>query len=163
MIDGVVHPAFILLAGAALVGLTRGHLRSAVLFAAPLATLWALWQIPDGVVATAQFLGYEIQPIEGSPVRRLFATIFAIMAFTGGLFAFRQARWYEGVEFGLYAVAAIEDVAHRYEFHCRAARQIAEEYFDSGAVLRSLIDRAMNHAAAGTPSANQARRRSPEG
>lgn len=107
MIDGVLHPAFILLAGAFLVGITRGHLRNAVLFAAPLATLWALWQIPDGVVATASFLGYEIQPIEGSAVRRLFATIFSIMAFTGGLFAFRQAQWYELAAGYAYAAGAV--------------------------------------------------------
>ncbi len=107
MIDGVIHPAFLLLAGAFLIGLTRGHLRSAVLFAAPVATLWALWQIPDGVVATAYFLGYEIQPIEGSAVRRLFATIFTIMAFTGGLFAFRQAKWYELAAGYAYAAGAV--------------------------------------------------------
>ncbi len=107
MIDGVIHPAFILLVGALLTGLTRGHLRSAVLFAAPLATLWALWQIPDGVVATAGFLGYEIQPIEGGAVRRLFATIFTVMAFTGGLFAFRQARWYELAAGYAYAAGAV--------------------------------------------------------
>ena len=107
MIDGVLHPALILLAGAFLVGITRGHLRNAVLFAAPLATLWALWQIPDGVVATASFLGYEIQPIEGSAVRRLFATIFSIMAFAGGLFAFRQAQWYELAAGYAYAAGAV--------------------------------------------------------
>ena len=107
MIDGAIHPAFLLLAGAFLVGLTRGHLRSAVLFIAPLATLWAVWQIPDGVVATASFLGYDIQPIEGGAVRRLFATIFTIMAFTGGLFAFRQARWYELAAGYAYAAGAV--------------------------------------------------------
>ena len=107
MIDGVLHPAFILLAGALLIGFTRGHLRSAVLFAAPVATLWALWQIPDGVVATAYFLGYEIQPIEGGAVRRLFATIFTVMAFTGGLFAFRQAKWYELAAGYAYAAGAV--------------------------------------------------------
>ena len=67
--DGVLHPAFVLLVGALLVGPCRGHLRTAVLFIAPLATLWAVWQIPDGVAATASFLGYEIQPIEGGAVR----------------------------------------------------------------------------------------------
>lgn len=107
MIDGVLHPALILLAGALLVGVTRGHLRSAVLFAAPVLTLWALWQIPDGVVATTWFLGYEIQPIEGSAVRRLFATIFSIMAFVGGLFAFRQAQWYELAAGYAYAAGAV--------------------------------------------------------
>jgi len=107
MIDGALHPAFVLLAGALLIGPARGRLRTAVVFAAPLAALWALWQVPDGVVATASFLGYEIQPIEGSPVRRLFATIFAIMAFTGGLFAFRQAKWYELAAGYAYAAGAV--------------------------------------------------------
>jgi hypothetical protein len=45
------------------------------------------------------------------------------------------------------AVAAIEEVGGRYDFHCRCARQIADEYFDHRKVLPSLIDRAMNPAA----------------
>ncbi len=107
MIDGVLPPALIMLAGAALVALTRGHLRTAVLFLTPLATLWAVWQVPDGVAVTAQFMGYDIEPVEGSPVRRLFASIFAIMAFTGGLFAFRQAQWYELAAALAYAAGAV--------------------------------------------------------
>ena len=107
MIDGVLPPALLLLASAVLIGLTRGHLRAVVLFAAPVAALWAVWQVPDGVVVTTQFLGYDIEPVEGSPVRRLFASIFAIMAFTGGLFAFRQARWYELSAAYAYAAGAL--------------------------------------------------------
>jgi hypothetical protein len=42
------------------------------------------------------------------------------------------------------ALAGIEEVNRRYEFHCRAARAIAEEYFDSAKVLSRLIDKAMN-------------------
>ena len=41
------------------------------------------------------------------------------------------------------AAAAIEDVLARYDYHCRDARALAEEYFESGKVLRrmlSLID-----------------------
>ena len=83
-------PALILLAAAVLIGPLRGHWRSAVVLVAPLATLWAVWQIPDGVVTTVPFLDYVIEPVEGSPLRRLFATIFALMAFVGGLYAFRQ-------------------------------------------------------------------------
>ncbi len=87
-------PALILLVGAILIGPLRGHLRSAVVLVAPLLTLWAVWQVPDGVVTTAPFLDYVIEPVEGSPLRRLFATIFALMAFVGGLYAFRQASSY---------------------------------------------------------------------
>jgi hypothetical protein len=46
------------------------------------------------------------------------------------------------------AVAAIEAVNGRYEEHCRAARDIAEAYFDARRVLPQLIERALNPAAA---------------
>jgi hypothetical protein len=42
------------------------------------------------------------------------------------------------------ALAGIEDIDSRYEFHCRAARAVAEEYFDSVKVLRRLVEKAMN-------------------
>jgi multicomponent Na+:H+ antiporter subunit D len=104
----LLSPALILVAGAILTALSRGQLRNAVIFAAPLITLWAIWQVPDGVAGTITFLEYyQLQPVEGSPLRRLFATIFAIMAFAGGLYAFRQAKWYELAAAQAYAAGAI--------------------------------------------------------
>ena len=100
-------PALIMLCGALLIGPARGHWRTAVVLIVPLATLWAVWQVPDGVVGTLPFLGYQIEPLEGSPLRRLFATVFALMAFGGGLYAFRQARWYELASAYAYAAGAI--------------------------------------------------------
>jgi len=41
------------------------------------------------------------------------------------------------------ALAAIEEINARYQFHCRAAREIAEEYFDSDKVLSWLVEKAM--------------------
>ncbi|MFW6093917.1 MAG: Na(+)/H(+) antiporter subunit D [Pseudomonadota bacterium] len=103
----VFPPALVLLAGAALGAVTRGTLRNAVVLLAPLATLYLVWQVPDGVPYTLQFLDYATEPVEGSPVRRLFATIFAFMAFAGALFAFRQARWYELTAAHAYAAGAV--------------------------------------------------------
>ena len=103
----VLPPALVMLGGAVLIGLTRGHLRNLFVLGTPLVALWAVWQIPDGVVATVSFLDYLIEPVEGSPVRRLFATIFAVMAFGGGLYAFRQAKWYELAAAYIYAAGAI--------------------------------------------------------
>jgi multicomponent Na+:H+ antiporter subunit D len=100
-------PAFVLLIAAVLIGLVKGHARSAVLLLAPLITLWAIWQIPDGVQSTVKFLSYNIEPVEGSPLRRLFATVFAIMVFVGGLYSFRIARWYELAAGYAYAAGAI--------------------------------------------------------
>jgi hypothetical protein len=42
------------------------------------------------------------------------------------------------------AVAAIEAVESNYERHCRAAREFAEEYFDSRKVLARLLDEVMS-------------------
>jgi len=106
MID-FIPPALILLAGALLIGPTRGWLRTGIVLVAPLLTLAVVWQVPDGVVLTLEFLQYPIEPIEGSPLRRLFATIFALMAFAGGLYAYRQARWYELAAAYAYAAGAI--------------------------------------------------------
>jgi len=102
-----LSPAFVLLAGALLTGPARGHLRTVIVLVAPLITLWAVWQVPDGVVQTAPFLNYQIELVEGSPLRRLFATIFAFMAFGGGLYAYRQSRWYELAAAYAYAAGAI--------------------------------------------------------
>ena len=100
-------PALILVAAAIAIGLARGHLRTGVVLLAPLLTLWAVWQVPDGVHDTITFLSYQIEPVEGSPLRRLFATVFALMAFVGGLYAFRLARWYELAAAYAYAAGAV--------------------------------------------------------
>jgi multicomponent Na+:H+ antiporter subunit D len=106
MID-FLPPALILLFGALLIGPARGAWRTAVVLLTPLLTLAAIWQVPDGVVFTVNFLEYPIEPLEGSAVRRLFATIFALMAFAGGLYAYRQAKWYELAAAYAYAAGAI--------------------------------------------------------
>jgi multicomponent Na+:H+ antiporter subunit D len=107
MTELVIPPALVLLSGALLIAITRGLLRNSVLLLAPLITLWAVWQIGDGVEVVGSFLGYEIQPVEGSAVRRLFATVFTLMALIGGLFAFRQARTAELAAAFAYAAGAV--------------------------------------------------------
>ena len=81
----LISPALILVVAALAIGPARGHLRTAVVLLAPLLTLWAVWQVPDGVQDTVRFLSYQIEPVEGSPLRRLFATVFALLAFVGGI------------------------------------------------------------------------------
>jgi multicomponent Na+:H+ antiporter subunit D len=107
MFEIVIPPALIMLLGAALVAVSREALRPVIALAAPLLTLYAIWQVPDGIMLTANFLGYEVQLIEGGPARRLFATVFALMAFGGVLFSFKQAKWYELAAAMAYASGAI--------------------------------------------------------
>jgi len=42
------------------------------------------------------------------------------------------------------AILGIEEINNRYEFHCKSARFVAEEYFDSKKILTSLIDEINN-------------------
>jgi multicomponent Na+:H+ antiporter subunit D len=107
MFEIIIPPALILLIGAFLVAIVQPALRPIIALGAPLATLYAIWQVPDGILLSATFLGYEVQLIEGSPLRRLFATVFAIMTFGGALFSFKQAKWYELAAAMAYASGAI--------------------------------------------------------
>ncbi len=45
------------------------------------------------------------------------------------------------------ALEGVGEINRRYEFHCKAARKIAEEYFDARKVLTHLIECAMNPSA----------------
>ncbi|HEY9163515.1 MAG TPA: Na(+)/H(+) antiporter subunit D [Magnetovibrio sp.] len=100
-------PALILILGAPLMLIIGGWGRKALLLGLPLLTLAAIWQVPDGVQVTAAFLDYQLELVQGSNLSRLFATIFAIMAFAGGLFAMNQSRTIELVAAFAYAGSAI--------------------------------------------------------
>ena len=68
MMFELLPPAVIMIVAALLIGPARGHLRTFVVLAAPLLTLWVVWQVPDGVAYTVPFLDYQIEPLEGSPL-----------------------------------------------------------------------------------------------
>ena len=51
------------------------------------------------------------------------------------------------------AIDGIGDVERRYASHCRAAREIAEQYFDSSLVLTKLLDESMASVAGNTARA----------
>lgn len=106
MID-LIPPAFVLLGGAVLIALLKGRARDAVVLLTPVLTMWLVWQVSDGVAYTLPFLEYQIEPLEGSSVRRLFATIFTLMVLVGGIYAYRTAKWYELAAAYAYAAGAV--------------------------------------------------------
>ncbi len=100
-------PALVMILGAAIVAVAPRRIWQAVALIAPLVTLLVIWQIPDGVQLTTRFLGFDIELVEGGAARRLFATVFAIMAFAGALFGFLQAKRWEMAAAMAYASGAI--------------------------------------------------------
>ena len=103
----VIPPAAALIVGGLLLPFAAGKLRAAALLVLPLLALYLVWQVPDGVALKLNYLGYELVPVKGDILSRLFATVFSIMAFAGGLFALNQKRTVELAAAYCYAGAAI--------------------------------------------------------
>ena len=105
--SGVIPPAIILIAGGLILPILHGRLRALALLGLPVVTLFLIWHVPDGNVLGAPFLGYELVLVKGDALSRLFATVFAVMAFGGGLFALNQSRVAELAAAFCYAGSAI--------------------------------------------------------
>jgi multicomponent Na+:H+ antiporter subunit D len=100
-------PAAVLIVGGLVLPLLGRAARKALLLALPVVTLFLVWQVPDGVALEAQYLGYRLAIVKGDALSRLFATVFAVMAFAGALFALNQTRVVELAAAFCYAGAAI--------------------------------------------------------
>lgn len=107
MIDAVIHPALVLIAGALLLPGLRGTLRSVFIVTLPLVVLALVWQLPDGAAWQFSWLDHTLTPLHGDKLSRLFATLFALMAAGGGLFALRQHSRVEVPAAFVYAGSAI--------------------------------------------------------
>jgi len=107
MASAWLHPGLlVVLAGFAL-ALLRGPARAAVALAAPLAALWIVLAAPAGVAWSGTWLGLELRPLAYDALSRLFAVIFALMAFGGALFALNQKSRLELPAALVYAGSAI--------------------------------------------------------
>lgn len=103
----LMQPSLILIAGGILLPLLPLRSRQIVLLLLPLLALYLVWHVPDGISLKVQFIGYEIALLKADALSRLFATIFAIMAFAGALFALNQQRTAELAAAFIYAGSAI--------------------------------------------------------
>lgn len=107
MTEVLLHPGLVLIVGALLLPLLRGALRSVAVVALPLLVLALVWQVPDGPSWQLRFLDHTLTPLQGDKLSRLFATIFALMAAGGGLFAMTQKSRIEVPAAFVYAGSAI--------------------------------------------------------
>lgn len=103
----VIPPGLLLVVTGLLLPLVRGPVRAAVLLLTPLVVLAWLWAIPGLGGGTLSWLGLTLEPVRDEPLGRLFATVFAIMAFAGNLYALRQEKTVELAAAQVYAGSAI--------------------------------------------------------
>ncbi len=100
-------PGAVLALGAFALPLVGGRLRPAFVLGLPLVILALVWSLPDGQSPGLLFFDYELVLVRSDPLGRLFAIIFALMAFAGGLFALRQKSDLELVSALVYAGGAV--------------------------------------------------------
>jgi multicomponent Na+:H+ antiporter subunit D len=103
----LLHPGLVLIIGAMLMVLCAPRFRTWFQLGLPLAALFLVWQVPDGVVLQLGFLDQSLTPIRSDVLSRLFATIFALMAAVGGLYALSQRSRLEIAAAYGYAGSAI--------------------------------------------------------
>jgi len=105
--DLAIPPALVLIVGGLVLPFLGATLRRAAIIALPVVAIYLVLTLPDGYEAGLHFLGYALVPVRVDSLSRLFATVFAIMALGGGLFALNQARILELVAAFVYGGAAI--------------------------------------------------------
>ncbi len=102
-----VPPGLVLIAAGAVLPLLAPGVRRVVVLAAPLLALALAWRVQDGAAPTLGLLGHVLTPVAGSALGRLFATVFAVMAFGGALYGLTTARTIELSAALVHAGAAI--------------------------------------------------------
>ena len=107
MSELALPPGLVMILGAALIPFLTGRQRLWLLLGLPLLTMAMVWWLPDGSLLQLTFLDYTLEPVRSTIEGRLFATVFSIMAFAGGLYAHRQASTLELTAAFIYAGSAI--------------------------------------------------------
>lgn len=100
-------PGLILILGAFLLPFVGKSIRPILILLLPLLTLGLIWNIPNGSFAVSALLDFELTLVRNDSLSRLFATVFAIMTFAGGLYALKQKSVMELVAVFVYAGSAI--------------------------------------------------------
>src|SRR5690606_16496856 len=96
-----------LIIGALLTAVTPGRAHRLWALLAPLVALYVIWTFPAEGRIVQHWLDYDLVLAQFNLPTKAFATIFAIMAFAGGLFAYNQDRRVELAGALLYAGSAI--------------------------------------------------------
>jgi multicomponent Na+:H+ antiporter subunit D len=108
MADLALPPALVMVLGAFLIPFLQDPARRRLVLGLPLLTLLLVWLVPEQAGLRIAFLGVELNPAHATAEGRLFATVFALMAAVGGLYALGSgARPLELVAAYVYAGSAI--------------------------------------------------------
>jgi len=101
-------PAFLpFFIGAVLAFFTRGYLRGGLLLGIIALSGFQLWNVPEGVVVSLQFLDYDLMPYRVDRLSLLFGYIFHIAAFIGVVYSLHVKDTMQQVSALFYAGSAL--------------------------------------------------------
>jgi multicomponent Na+:H+ antiporter subunit D len=100
-------PGLILILGALLVPLLRGHARSAYLLALPLLCGWQLYHLPHGEFGTVRLFDYTLVMLRVDKLSLIFGYIFTLAAFLSTIYALHMRDTVQQMAGIAYAGAAI--------------------------------------------------------
>ncbi|MEM7193389.1 MAG: Na(+)/H(+) antiporter subunit D [Pseudomonadota bacterium] len=107
MTDLLIPPAFLLVLAGLLLPLLHHRMRQATVVILPLGVLGFIWSLDPGAYLSVEFMQYELSLFNVTATGRLFATVFSIMLFAGGVFALHQAKTLELAAAFVYGGSAI--------------------------------------------------------
>jgi multicomponent Na+:H+ antiporter subunit D len=96
-----------MIAGALVLPLLPKKTRSTAFLIFPLMTLLVIWTSPFGEISSVSYAGYTLTLVSMDALSRIFGTIFALIAFIGGVYAFNVKETAQQSAALLYAGGAV--------------------------------------------------------
>lgn len=84
----ILHPSLILVFSALILPLIPQKVRSPWFLLITFIALVCLWKLPEGSFLTVNFLNYKLILLKVDSLSKIFATIFALITFLGGVYAY---------------------------------------------------------------------------
>lgn len=103
----LLPPGLILIIGGLAMLFASRRVRDVLTVLLPILTLGQIWNIDGGQVGSLPFLAYELITVYVHPYTHIFATVFALAALGGGVFAMHARNHKEMAAAFVYAGAAI--------------------------------------------------------
>ncbi len=104
------NPALILIVAALALPFVRGQLRTALIVAAPVAAMAALWVLDEGSHGTVDYLGLTLDPVRVDGLSRAFASGFLVAALLTSIYAIHLRDSLQQAVILVYAASAVGGV-----------------------------------------------------
>lgn len=104
------NPALVLVVAALALPFLRGPLRTALIVAAPIGGMVALWVLDEGSQGTVDYLGLTLDPVRVDGLSRAFASGFLVAALLTSIYAIHLRDSLQQAVILVYAAAAVGGV-----------------------------------------------------